>query len=111
MTTNDSSGTRAGDGAGEDRGCLRAVLAVPLVLLTLVAGYFCYLAVTIRPSGSWDDDAYAGISLAGALAVGAAGAVAALWLAPSVRRVMGWGWAAPALVLGVVAAVRWGTGA
>ncbi|MFE6226269.1 hypothetical protein [Streptomyces sp. NPDC057854] len=92
----------------DDRRWLRVVFAVPVGLLTLVAGYFCRLAVTIRPSGVWDDDAYAGIELAGAIAVGAAGAVVALWLAPSVRRVMGWPWVVPAVLLGVVAAVRWG---
>ncbi|MFF3147274.1 hypothetical protein ACFVRU_37525, partial [Streptomyces sp. NPDC057927] len=72
-----------------DRGCLRLVLAVPLILLTLVAAYFCWTALTIRPSGPWDDDAYAGIVLSCVLTIGAAGAVAVLWLLPSVRRVMG----------------------
>ncbi|MFE7413483.1 hypothetical protein [Streptomyces laurentii] len=107
MTTHPSH-TDAHDRNSEEKGCLRLVLAVPVTLLTLIAGYFCYLAMTIRPSGSWDDDAYAGISLSGALAVAAAGMVAAMWLAPSVRRVMGWAWLAPALLLGAVAAVRWG---
>ncbi|WP_409473966.1 hypothetical protein [Streptomyces sp. HC307] len=91
----------------DDRGCLRLVLAVPLALLTLIAGYFCWTALTIRPSGSWDDDAYAGIVLSCVLTIGAAGAAGALWMLPSVRRVIAWWWVAPALLLGVVAGVRW----
>ncbi|MEW1824845.1 hypothetical protein [Streptomyces sp. NPDC088196] len=91
----------------DDRGCLRMVLAVPLVLLTLVAACFCRAALTIRPSGPWDDDAYAGIVLACVLAVGAAGAVVGVWLLPSVRRVMGWWWTGPAVVSGVIAAIRY----
>ncbi|MFF4969872.1 hypothetical protein [Streptomyces sp. NPDC001037] len=93
-----------------DRGGLRLVLAVPLTLLTLIAAYFCWTALTIRPSGSWDDDAYAGIVLSCVLTIGAAGAATGLWLLPSVRRVMGWGWVVPAVMLGVVAGVRWSLG-
>lgn len=91
----------------DDRGCLRLVLAVPLVLLTLIAAYFCWTALTIRPSGPWDEDAYAAIVLSCVLTIGAAGAAAALWALPSVRRVMRWWWIGPALTLGVVAAARW----
>ncbi|MFE2100280.1 MULTISPECIES: hypothetical protein [unclassified Streptomyces] len=94
----------------DDRGCVRPVLAVPLTLLTLIAAYFCWTALTIRPSGSWDNDAYAGIVLSCVLTIGAAGAATGLWLLPSVRRVMGWGWVVPAVALGVVAGVRWGLG-
>ncbi|MEU5533953.1 hypothetical protein [Streptomyces sp. NPDC020362] len=90
----------------DDRGCLRLVLAVPLILLTLVAAYFCWTALIIRPSGPWDDDAYAGVVLSCVLTIGAAGAAAALWVLPPVRRVMQW-WAGPAVLLGVVAGVRW----
>ncbi|MFJ1608131.1 hypothetical protein ACIOHS_32845 [Streptomyces sp. NPDC088253] len=93
-----------------DRGCLRLVLAVPLILLTLVAAYFCWTALTIRPSGPWDDDAYAGIALSCVLTIGAAGVVAVLWLLPSVRRIMGWWWVGPAALLGVIAVIRWVTG-
>ncbi|MGW1758009.1 hypothetical protein [Streptomyces mirabilis] len=93
-----------------DRGCLRLVLAVPLILLTLVAAYFCWTALTIRPSGPWDDDAYAGIVLSCVLTIGAAGAPAVLWLLPSVRRIMRWWWVGPAVLLGVIAAIRWVTG-
>ncbi|MCQ0022918.1 hypothetical protein M4914_08095 [Streptomyces somaliensis DSM 40738] len=94
----------------DDRGCLRLVLAVPLGLLTLIAAFFCRTALTIRPSGSWDDEAYAGIVLSCVLAIGAAIATTGLWLLPSVRRVIGWWWVAPAAVFGIVAGVRWGTG-
>jgi hypothetical protein len=94
----------------DDRGCLRLLLAVPLPLLTLVAAYFCWTALTIRPSGSWDEDAYAGITLSCVLAIAAAGAATGLRLFRSVRRAVGWGWAVPALVLGTVAGARWATG-
>jgi len=94
----------------DDRGCLRVVLALPLTVLTLIAAYFCWTALTIRPSGAWDDDAYRGIVLSCVVTIGAAGSVIALWLLPSVRRVMGWAWVVPSLVLGVVAAVRWAVG-
>ncbi|WP_372345007.1 hypothetical protein [Streptomyces sp. KL116D] len=91
------------------RGLLRLVLAVPFVLLTLVAAWFCRLAVTIRPAGAWDDDAYRGIEVSCFVAVSLAGAVVLLWLPPSVRRFMSWPWAVPATVLVAVAVVRWAT--
>ncbi|MFB6672257.1 hypothetical protein ACFCWG_07640 [Streptomyces sp. NPDC056390] len=91
-----------------DRGCLRVALALPFGVLTLIAAYFCWTAMSIRPYGSWDDDAYTGIALSCAVTIAAAGSAAALWLLPSVRRVIGWWWVAPALALGVAAAVRWG---
>ncbi|MEU9478786.1 hypothetical protein [Streptomyces sp. NPDC048191] len=94
----------------DDRGCLLLVLAVPLALLTLIAGYFCWTALTIRPSGPWDDDASAGIVLSCVLTIGAAAAAVAVWALPPVRRVMRWWWVGPALLLGVVASVRWATG-
>jgi len=94
----------------DDRGCLRLVLAVPLVLLTLTAVLCCWTALTIRPSGPWDDDAYAGIVLSCVLAIGAAGAVVAVCSLPSVRRIMGWWWTGPAVLAGVIAATRWATG-
>ena len=83
------------------------VLAVPLTLLTLAAAVCCWAALTIRPSGPWDDDAYAGIELACVLAITATTAALGLRLLPSVRQVTGWSWVAPALALGAVAAVRW----
>ncbi|MFE5684687.1 hypothetical protein [Streptomyces sp. NPDC056512] len=77
-------------------------------MLSVIAAYFCWTAMTIRPSGSWDDDAYGGIVLSCVVTLAAAGSAVALWLLPSVRRVMGWAWIAPVTVLGVAAAVRWG---
>ncbi|MFF1690031.1 MULTISPECIES: hypothetical protein [unclassified Streptomyces] len=94
----------------DDRGCLRVVLALPFSVLTLTAAYFCWMALTIRPAGVWDDDAYRGIVLSCVVTIAAAGSAVALWLLPSVRRVMGWAWVAPALVLGVTAAARWAFG-
>ncbi|TGN76457.1 hypothetical protein E5083_14785 [Streptomyces bauhiniae] len=94
----------------DDRRRLATVYAVPIILLTLVSAYFCWTALTIRPAGTWDDDAYAGIVLACVMSVGAAGVAAAVWVLPGVRRVLGWGWVGPALVLGAVAGVRWATG-
>ncbi|MDX3312256.1 hypothetical protein ACWGH3_30000 [Streptomyces sp. NPDC054884] len=94
----------------DDRGCLRAVLAVPLTLFTLIAAYFCWTALTITPSGPWDDGAYAGITLSCVLTLASAGSAAALWLIPSIRRATPWWWLLPALLLGVVAGARWAVG-
>ncbi|AWT45209.1 MULTISPECIES: hypothetical protein [Streptomyces] len=91
----------------DDRGCLRVVLAVPFLLMTLIEAYFCRLALTIRPSGPWDDDAYAGITLSCVITLGMAAAVTALWAVPSVRRVVPWWCISPALLMGIVAAVQW----
>ncbi|MDX3382710.1 hypothetical protein PV682_14705 [Streptomyces niveiscabiei] len=91
----------------DDRGCLRFVLAVPLAGLTLIAAYFCWTALTISPSGTWDDDAYAGIVLSCVVTVGAAGAAGGLWLVPWVRRAVPWWWLLPVLLAGAVAGVRW----
>ncbi|MFE8011780.1 hypothetical protein [Streptomyces antibioticus] len=95
-------------GADDERAGTRWVFAVPAGLLTLVAGFFCWVSLTVRPSGAWDDNAYAGIVLACSLSIAAAGAVVVAWAAPSVRRAVPWWWVSPALVLGVVAGVRWG---
>jgi hypothetical protein len=91
----------------DDRRLLRVVLAVPVVLLTLAAAFFLWLAIVTRPDSGGDQAAYGGIELACALTLVLAGAVGALWLAPSVRRVMRWPWAAPAVLLGLAAVVRW----
>jgi hypothetical protein len=94
----------------EDDGCLRWVLALPLVLLYLLAAWFLYLATTIRPSGGWDDDARAGIVLSCVITIAASLLALVIAALPSVRRVMGPWWAAPALILGGVAAIRWAVG-
>ncbi|MFF5883301.1 hypothetical protein ACF1DW_18320 [Streptomyces sp. NPDC014603] len=91
----------------DDRRLLRVILAVPVVLLTLVAAFFLWLALNTRPDDAGDEAAYGGIELGSALTVVFAGAVGALWLAPSVRRVMRWPWAAPAVALGAAAVARW----
>ncbi|WP_448316012.1 hypothetical protein [Streptomyces sp. CO7] len=85
------------------------LFAVPMVLLTLVAGFFLWPALVTRPDGAWDEAAYGGIELGCVLAILSAGAVGALWLAPSVRTVMRWPWLTPALLVGVAAVVRWVT--
>lgn len=94
----------------DDRGCLRLVLAVPLTLLTLIAAYFCWTALTITPSGTWDDDANTGIVLSCILTITSGGTAVALWLVPSVRRAVPWWWILPALLLGTIAGARWAAG-
>ncbi|MEV6840644.1 hypothetical protein AB0N17_40270 [Streptomyces sp. NPDC051133] len=81
------------------------VLAVPVTLLTLVTAFFCWAALVTRPAGPWDDGAYAGIAVACLVALVAATGALGLWLLS--RRALGWAWAAPALILAAVAAVRW----
>ncbi|MEV6425554.1 hypothetical protein [Streptomyces sp. NPDC051662] len=91
----------------EDQGCPRWVLGVPLVIIHLIAAWFCYIALAIQPSGSWDDDARAGIVLSCVLTIAASALALLITVAPSVRRAMGPWWLAPPLILGVVATVRW----
>jgi hypothetical protein len=91
----------------EDQGCLRQVLAVPLVILYLLAAGFCYYALAIRPSGTWDKDAYAGIVLSCLLTIVVSAVTLLITVVPSVRRVMGHWWMAPPLLLTAVSAVRW----
>lgn len=95
----------------EDQGCLRWVMAVPLVILYAVAAGCCYYALTIRPSGIWDKDAYGAITLSCFFTI-AVSAVALLItvVPPSVRHAMGRGWLVPPLVLAAVAAARWALG-
>ncbi|WP_433453826.1 hypothetical protein ACQPXS_36905 [Streptomyces sp. CA-142005] len=94
-----------GGSADDDGGCLRLVLAVPVALLTLVTGFFCRAALVTRPSGPWDDDAYAAVVLSCLLTLLSAAAAVGVRLLG--RRVLGWGWAAPAVALAAAAAVRW----
>ncbi|MFB7273254.1 hypothetical protein [Streptomyces sp. NPDC056244] len=83
-------------------------MAVPLVLLYTVAAGCCYYAMTIRPSGTWDKNAYAATSLLCFLTIAASTLALLLTVAPaSVRRAMGRWWLVPPLVLIAVATVRW----
>ncbi|MFI8290534.1 hypothetical protein ACIGBL_15525 [Streptomyces sp. NPDC085614] len=97
-------------GTTGDDGCLRWVMAVPLVLLHTIAAWFVYMALTIRPAGSWDDEAQAGIELSCVLAIATSGLALLIALLPSVRRAMGPWWLAPPLMLGAAAATRWAVG-
>ncbi|MEV6328562.1 hypothetical protein [Streptomyces sp. NPDC051909] len=101
-------GSRRASPEDEDAGCLRWVMAVPLGILHLIAAWFLYVALAIRPSGSWDHDAYAGIVLGCFTTVLANGlALAITILPPTVRRAMGPWWLVPPLAMGMVAMVRW----
>ncbi|MFH8926440.1 hypothetical protein ACH4D4_05240 [Streptomyces pristinaespiralis] len=93
----------------EEQGCLRWVLGVPLAILNLIAAWFCWTALTIRPSGPWDDDARAGIVLSCVLTIAAVVVALLITLIPSARRALSRWWLAPPLILAVVAAVRWAT--
>lgn len=93
--------------AADDRGCLRLVLGVPLVILHLLAGYCCYGALTIRPSGPWDEGALMGIELSCLLTIVLSAAALLITTASSVRRVMAPWWFAPPAAMTVVAVVRW----
>lgn len=95
------------DTEAEERGCLRLVLGVPLVILNLVAGWFCWTAVAIRPAGPWDDDARLGIRLSCLLTIVAVGLALVITLTPSARQALNRWWTAPPLMLGLVAVVRW----
>lgn len=95
----------------EDQGCLRWVMAVPLVILYALAAGCCYYALTIRPSGTWDKDAYGAITLACFFTIAlSAMALLITVMPPTVHRAMGRGWLVPPLVLAAVAAVRWAFG-
>ncbi|MFE2231723.1 hypothetical protein ACFXA4_03945 [Streptomyces sp. NPDC059442] len=82
-------------------------MAVPLVLLHLAGAWFVYTAFTIRPAGSWDDEARAGIVLSCVLAIALSVIAAAITLPATIRRVMGPWWLAPPLLLGAAAAIQW----
>ncbi|MFH9116271.1 hypothetical protein [Streptomyces globisporus] len=75
---------------GDDSGCLRRVMAVPLTILYTLAAFCCCTALITRPSGSWDQDAYGAIGLMCflALVLSALGLLVTL-APPAVRRAMG----------------------
>ncbi|KQX49670.1 hypothetical protein ASE09_22555 [Streptomyces sp. Root66D1] len=82
-------------------------MAVPPPLLHLIAAGFLYTGLTIRPGGSWDDEAQAGIVLSCVLTIATSGFALLITLLPSIRRVMGPTWFALPLLMGAAAAVRW----
>ncbi|RSS79555.1 hypothetical protein [Streptomyces sp. WAC06614] len=90
----------------EDRGCLRWVLGVPLTLVHLLNAFCVYSAVAFAPQGEWDDQGYAGITMACICAIALSLLGLAVTAIPSVRRAMGPWWFAPPLVLGAIAFVR-----
>ncbi|MGW1887828.1 hypothetical protein [Streptomyces sp. NPDC001970] len=91
----------------DDRGCLQWVLAVPVVILDLLAAGFCFYAVTIRPHDAWDRDAVDGIIAMCVLTIATSAVTVLFLVVPSVRRVMNRWWFAPPLVLAGLATVRW----
>ncbi|MEU1483235.1 hypothetical protein [Streptomyces sp. NPDC005752] len=102
----DRPGGGTAEAAEDDRGCLRLVLGVPLVILHLLAGYCCYGALMIRPSGPWDEDALMGIELACLLTIVLSAAALLITTASSVRRVMAPWWFVPPAFMALVAVVR-----
>ncbi|MCB5178931.1 hypothetical protein [Streptomyces antimicrobicus] len=90
----------------EDRGCLRWVLGVPLVLIHGLNAFLVFSAVAHGPQGAWDDQGYAGTTAACVLAIALSLLGLAVTAVPSVRRTMGRWWFAPPVVLGTVAFVR-----
>ncbi|MCX4822641.1 hypothetical protein OG883_22625 [Streptomyces sp. NBC_01142] len=92
----------------DDRGCLRWVVGIPLVILYVLAAGLCYTALTIRPTGPWDDGAYAGIISSCLLAIAVSTVALLITVVPSsVRLAMGRWWLAPPLILAAVATLRW----
>ncbi|MFE7097998.1 hypothetical protein [Streptomyces erythrochromogenes] len=82
----------------EDRGCLRAVLGVPLVVLYVPAVFCCYLALAVRPASPYDqlrDDA----RFMGGFSVFLCLLGLLITITPLYRRTMGrWWFAAPVLI-------------
>ncbi|MFJ1748707.1 hypothetical protein ACIOJD_21015 [Streptomyces sp. NPDC088116] len=106
-----SETTRTADSTAEDQGCLRRVMAVPLVILHTIAAGCCYSALITRPSGPWDQDAYGAITLSCFLAIAVSATALLITVAPvSIRRAMGPWWLVPPLLFTAVAAVRWALG-
>lgn len=102
---------RVSRAAGDDSGCLRRVMAVPLTILYAMAAVCCHAALITRPSGSWDQDAYGAIALMSFLALALSAFGLLLTVAPpTVRRAMGPWWLLPPLAISAVAAMRWALG-
>ncbi len=95
-----------GDPPGDDGDLLRWVIGVPLVLLHLVAGFFCFSAVRTRPGHPGDEDAFFAIDASAVLTL-ATGALALLiTLAPSHRAALNRWWLLPPTALMLVAGAR-----
>ncbi|THA80187.1 hypothetical protein [Streptomyces sp. A0592] len=82
----------------EDRGCLRWVLGIPLVVLYVPAVYSCFLALAMRPASPYDqlrDDA----RFMGGFSVFLCLLGLLITITPLYRRTMGrWWFAAPVLI-------------
>ncbi|MFF8260063.1 hypothetical protein [Streptomyces virginiae] len=89
----------------EDRGCLRWVLGIPLVVLYVPAVYACYIAMAVRPDSPYDrlreDARFMGgfsvvLCLLGLL----------ITITPLYRRTMGRGWFAAPVLIATIAYFR-----
>lgn len=86
-------------------------MGVPLTILYVIAAFCCYSALTTRPSGSWDKDAYGAITLLCFLTITVSVIALVITLAPpTVRRAMGPWWLLPPLILSAIAVARWALG-
>ncbi|MEI5011089.1 hypothetical protein RB196_30850 [Streptomyces sp. PmtA] len=98
--------TQSPDAAGDDKGCLRWVIGVPLALLHLLAGFLCFYAIYTRPGHPGDEDALFAIEAFAVLTI-ATGAVALLiTLAPAHRAALNRWWLVPPVALMLAAGVR-----
>ncbi|MGW6869027.1 hypothetical protein ACWGHI_32675 [Streptomyces sp. NPDC054912] len=89
----------------EDRGCLRWVLGVPLVLLYVPAVYACFLALAMSPRSAHDplrDD----VRFAAGASIAVCFAGLLLTAVPVFHRTMGRWWYAGPFLLATVAYVR-----
>ncbi|MFE7774060.1 hypothetical protein ACFU5O_09185 [Streptomyces sp. NPDC057445] len=93
----------------QDKGCLRWVMGVPLVILHLLSAGLLLAAFVTRPGGDWDDGAYAGIAAACLTVFACSGLALAVTLVPSVRRTMGPWWLAPPVAMILLGALRMAT--
>ncbi|MCX5199078.1 hypothetical protein OOK31_35220 [Streptomyces sp. NBC_00249] len=92
----------------QDRGCLRWVLGVPLVLLYLPAAYLCYIALAMTPDGppSPYDPERDTIRLTAGMSIGLCLVGLLLTAVPVFHRTMGRWWYAGPFLLAAIAYVR-----